>query len=374
MTVRSLGPNRWELRVYAGLDPITRKKRWLSRTVHGSERDARKAERALRTEVDKGKHASTDGTVGFLLEEWYAQASPRWSIKYAAGVRSIIDRRWVPALGTRKLNRLEPIDLDRCYRLWEREGLSPATIGQFHAAIRRALRQAVRWGWIVANPATQASPPPLVSHQLVPPTPTQVKRIIAALASEPESAALATFVRFAAASGARRGEVCALRADDFDDSGVTITRSIGQVGKEWHLKDTKTHQGRRITLDAATLALVELQLERQAARALRAEAGIVANPYIFSDDIDAGGPWYPDRITQKWRRIRKLHGLDGVRLHDLRHAVATDLLTAGVDVRTVAGRLGHRDASTTLRVYAQWSPQRDADAASILGARLDEEG
>jgi integrase len=284
-----------------------------------------------------------------------------------------MDQRWLPALGTKKLSRLEAIDLDRCYRRWEAEGLAPATIGQYHATIRRALRQAVRWGWITANPAGRASPPPLVAHQLVPPNPTQIKRVIAALSADPDSLAFATFIRFAGASGARRGEVCALRADDFDGSGVTIVRSIGQVGREWHVKDTKTHQGRRISLDPATLLLVGAQQLRQAERAQRAEVEVVANPYIFSDELDASGPWHPDRISQRWRRIRAKHGLDGVRLHDLRHAVATDLLTAGVDVRTVAGRLGHANAATTLKVYAQWSPQRDVDAAAILGARLDED-
>jgi integrase len=372
LTVRNLAPGRWELRVYAGLDPVTHKKRSISRTVHGTEREARKAERLLRVEVDKGKHAATEGTVAFLLEEWFAQASPRWSKRYAFHVRSNIDRRWIPAVGAKKLNRLEAIDLDRCYRRWEAEGLAPATIGQYHAAIRRALRQAVRWGWITANPASQASPPPLVAHQLIPPSAPQLKRVIAALSADPESLAFATFVRFAAASGARRGEVCALRADDFDATGVTIARSIGQVGKEWHVKDTKTHQARRISLDPATLLLVEAQLGRQAVRAAAIPTALVANPYVFSHSFEAAEPWRPDSITQLWRRIRKVHGLDGVRLHDLRHAVATDLLTAGVDVRTVAGRLGHANAATTLKVYAQWSPQRDVDAASILGARLDE--
>lgn len=360
------------MRVYAGLDPVTAKPRWISKSVRGTEREAKKAERLLRTEVDAGKHAATEGTVGFLLEEWFAQASPRWSLKYAAGVRSNLDQRWLPALGAKKLNRLEAIDLDRCYRRWEAEGLAPATIGQYHAAIRRALRQAVRWGWITANPASQASPPPLVAHQLVPPSPLQLKRVIAALSADPESMAFATFVRFAAASGARRGEVCALRADDFDSSGVTITRSIGQVGKAWHVKDTKTHQGRRISLDAATLLLVEAQLLRQAVRAAAIPTELVANPYIFSNSFEGAEPWRPDSITQRWRRIRRIHGLDGVRLHDLRHAVATDMLTAGYDVRTVAGRLGHANAATTLKVYAQWNPQRDADAAAHLGARLDE--
>lgn len=63
--------------------------------------------------------------------------------------------------------------------------------------------------------------------------------------------------------------------------------------------------------------------------------------------------------------------MDDVRLHDLRHYVAIRLLSAGVDVRTVAGRLGHRNASTTLNVYAHFVPQADGRAADLLGEIFD---
>jgi integrase len=56
-----------------------------------------------------------------------------------------------------------------------------------------------------------------------------------------------------------------------------------------------------------------------------------------------------------------------VRLQDLRHFTATQLVGAGVDVRTVAGRLGHTDPSLTLRVYSHVIEERDRAAASILG-------
>jgi integrase len=59
--------------------------------------------------------------------------------------------------------------------------------------------------------------------------------------------------------------------------------------------------------------------------------------------------------------------VEGIRLHDLRHYVATRLLTAGVDVRTVAGRLGHRNPSTTLNVYSHFVPESDQQAAEVLG-------
>jgi integrase len=66
-------------------------------------------------------------------------------------------------------------------------------------------------------------------------------------------------------------------------------------------------------------------------------------------------------------------GLPGVRLHDLRHYVATRLLTAGIDVRTVAGRLGHRNAATTLNVYSHFVPEADRQAADVLAHLLENE-
>lgn len=75
-------------------------------------------------------------------------------------------------------------------------------------------------------------------------------------------------------------------------------------------------------------------------------------------------------MTRRFRRLCDSAGLEGVRLHDLRHYVATQLLAAGVDVRTVAGRLGHRNAATTLNVYAHFVPEADRRAADVLAGLL----
>src|SRR5262249_30485187 len=83
---------------------------------------------------------------------------------------------------------------------------------------------------------------------------------------------------------------------------------------------------------------------------------------------------FPDSITRAFRRTCRRAGLNGVRLHDLRHYVATQLLVGGVDVRTVAGRLGHRDAATTLNVYAHFLEEADRGAADLLASRLRPRG
>ena len=67
-------------------------------------------------------------------------------------------------------------------------------------------------------------------------------------------------------------------------------------------------------------------------------------------------------------------GIDS-HLHALRHYSATELLTAGVDLRTVAGRLGHGGGgATTLRVYAAWVGEADRRAAALMGTRMARPG
>ena len=91
---------------------------------------------------------------------------------------------------------------------------------------------------------------------------------------------------------------------------------------------------------------------------------------IFASDGLGQQPWLPDSVSRRFRLLCRRAQLDGVRLHDLRHYVATQLLAAGVDLRTVAGRLGHRNAATTLNVYSHFLPEADRKAAGVLADLL----
>jgi hypothetical protein len=91
---------------------------------------------------------------------------------------------------------------------------------------------------------------------------------------------------------------------------------------------------------------------------------------MFSRDPD-GSTWsLPDTMSQRYERMCKRLGWD-LNIKELRHYSATELIAAGVDLRTVAGRLGHSGGGvTTLRVYSAWRPEADDRAATALGSRL----
>lgn len=241
-----------------------------------------------------------------------------------------------------------------------------------HTVLRLALEQAVRWTWLGENPALHASPPSVPRRD---PTPPAIEQASALLdAADELDADWATFLRTAAALGARRGEVCALRwpAVDLEAGTVTIHRALvlgkdGVIDREY---PKNASSRRRVALDPGTVAVLATHRLRQAERALAFGTRPDADAYLFSVEVDGSRPWHPHVVSHRFERLCRRLGVTGVRLHDLCHYVATQLISAGVDVRTVAGRLGHANPNVTLSTYAAWVPARDQEAAEVIGSLL----
>ncbi len=237
--------------------------------------------------------------------------------------------------------------------------------------MHRILSQGVKWGWALSNPASQASPPKVRNNQIIVPTVKQVLSLIDGATSSDQG--FGCLIRLAAITGARRGELCALKWSDIDlNKGVlTISRSIaGDNNNHMVEKDTKTHSSRTISLDTDTrVALIDWHKTCKD-KAKVCDATLVPKAFIFSGAVDGSTCFRPGRVTLAFMRLCKRLEINGVRFHDLRHFAATRMLVAGVPVKTVAGRHGHANAATTLNVYAHFVEASDADAAQLLGDLL----
>jgi len=376
-SMRPRGKDTWQLRVHAGRDPRTGRKRYVERTYRGPKKEAQRALAALVLEVERlSPRSAGDGTLEALCNEWLAHAAASFSPRTVTTTRGYLDQPIIPAIGAIQVARLTPADLDRFYRYLLEVGgpkgpYAPATIRRIHGIVRRALTQGVRWGWLSHNPAVDASPPRVPHRGITPPSPEELVRLVrSAQESDPD---LAAFVMLAASTGARRGELIALRRTDVELTNgiVSIERGIVIAGDRLVEQGTKTHQSRRITIDPVTVEVLRAHLERQDRRAGEFGASMSRSAFVFTDAIDGSAPWRPDSATRAFRNLCARAEISGIRLHDLRHYVATRLLSSGIDVRTVAGRLGHRNPSTTLNVYAHFVPASDRQAADALAALFE---
>jgi integrase len=360
----------WRLRVYVGDDPLTGLPLQRERTFRGGEKDARAALAKFLTEAHSGRVARTTTTVGQLLDRWllHIEALGRQP-STIHGYKGKIDHAIRPALGSVPLNKLGPETLDRCYMAWTSSGLAGATVRQYHAILSAALHQAVKWGWIDRNPADRASPPSPRGAVMSPPTPEDVSRLhAAAQATDP---VLATAIALAALTGARRGELAALRWSDVDlaSGHLSIARSLSVVDGVAHHGDTKTHQVRRLALDDAGAQILRDRWAYQAELAERAGSALVSDPFVLSYQAHAGSPVNPDTISHRFAALATRLEVP-CRFHDLRHFSVTTLVAAGIDIRTVATRHGHAQATMTLNRYAHALPASDREAAAVLGRAL----
>jgi integrase len=389
------------VKVYAGYDPVSGKRHYLDEVVPAGPRAAAEAEKVrtrLLHEVDERRNPKTRATVNQLLDRYLEtlDVEPTTRTRYEGIIRNHLR----PALGPLPLSKLDGDILDRFFgqlrrcrercngrtkhikHRTEREHecdmecvvvpcrpLSVSSVRQTHWVLNAAFQGAVRWRWIGRNPLDATQPPPLPSSNPSPPSPAEAARLLEEAWKDPEWGA---FVWTAMTTGARRGELCALRRSDVDLDAklIRVRTGLKLADRKLVRRDTKTHQQRRIALDEETVAVLTEHMARVDERA--AQLGIAVGPhaYLFSLASDGSVPLIPDTATQRYDRMAKRLGIRTT-LHKLRHYSATELIAAGVDVRTIAGRLGHGGGgTTTLRVYAAFVSEADQRAAAALAQRL----
>jgi integrase len=283
--------------------------------------------------------------------------------------RRSIERNILPAIGSVRLDRLTARHLDDLYRSLLGRGLSPASIRRHHAILSAALRRAVKWDWLASNPAERASPPGISRQSTTTPSTEAVQHLV--VAAQEVDPVLAAAIVLAAVTGARRGELCALRWSDVDSERrrLVLARSLTVTGRDAKLGPTKTHQRRDVAIDDALGAFISQRQVEQRAYAEMVGVELVKDPYLLSRSSDGAMPCLPDGLTHAYSRLAAKIGVGG-HFHELRHYAATTSIASGADVRTVAGRLGHADPSTTLRIYAHAVEVRDRELAGMLGTAV----
>jgi integrase len=278
-----------------------------------------------------------------------------------------------PALLKMPITQITPLHLAKEWtRLQESGGhyrasmkprpLSAKTVRNVAGVLSSVFARAIRRGLITSNPVAQSEPPIPRRRAGVALTPAQQKLLIDAATG---CWCLAAFLELSAATGARRGEVLALRWSDIQDGAVMIARSLSQTRAGLNFKDTKNQTTRLVVLPESAVAA--LSAHRKAQDVFRSQYGMAykAEPDLVFATPD-GSPLRPDSISSSvsalFRRL-KIPKPKGASLHLLRHPHGSHLLASGMELPAVSERLGHSSVLVTATVYSHRITGRDKEAA-----------
>jgi integrase len=370
MTIVQLPSGSWHWQVSTGRRIVSSNGKVRYGRVTGTTQTRREAEqaqaRAKLTAQTSTMRGTTDPTVGEWLLQWLDSREGDLERYTLAGYRSKADLYLIPELGRVRLSELRVSHVERMLAVMRDKGLAAATMRQTREVLAGALAVAERREMIASNPARKALVPKSLTPQRKHAPPDQGGALDALRAAEQVGPLASVVVTLALHTGARRGELAALRWSDLVDGHLTIARAVSVADGQWEEKSTKSESVRRMPLTPAVAAALEEHRARQAELCELAEA---PEP-VWILSVIGDMPLSPFQVSGLWERTRKLCKLDKVRLHDLRHFVATQLMAAGVPVTEVAERLGHRDSSVTLRVYSHSTDEGQQRATDVLGDLL----
>jgi integrase len=269
-----------------------------------------------------------------------------------------------------RLAALRPEHIQRYYTRLVSEGdgsgpLSAQTVLHHHTMLHGALRHAVRTGLIPRNPADAVEPPRPRRYEARTLTAEEAQTLLRAIAGTRWHA----FVALAVTAGLRRGELLGLRWSDLDlDAGrLSVRQQVLRVRGQTTIEPVKTARSHRpVALSAGMAAVLREHRARQ--EEARRAAGELWQDHGLVFPRGDGRPANPSTVTHEFADLLERAGLPHVRLHDLRHTMATLLLAAGAHPKVVQERAGHATVDITLDLYSHVQPTLQDEAAARIEA------
>lgn len=309
-------------------------------------------------------------------------AERKLKIKTLSRYKEMLDSRIYDAIGHIKLSKLGPSHLNKFYKQLEdpivktsktgelkKEYLSSRSIEHHHDLISSILGKAVKWEYIVSNPAQKSDPPKVEESERPFLEESQVKQVMTALAKE--KLKYQAMILLDIFSGLRRGELMGLEWTDIDfiNNAIIINKTSNYTVETGIYEDTvKTKKSNRtISMPPFVMKILrEYYSEQKKYKNKKREKGklLVENDKLFMQHN--GKPMHPDTPTKWWPIFLKRNNLPHVNFHGLRHTNASIMTALGFDTVTGSGRLGHARKETFLNIYSHMLTSKEKGVAAAM--------
>ena len=368
-TIHRRNDGRWAAALSLGYQGGRRRRKYL----YGKTRAevARKLQEAQRTLSDGGILPAERQTVETLLRTWLKDsAAQKVRRKTFQRYEEIVRLHLIPALGSLKLARLNPAQIEAMLNAALARGVSPRSLIQWRAVLRRALHVAMRWGWVNRNAASLAEPPRSEDYIVPPLTTADAQALMLAVKGD----RLEALFQVGLALGLRQSEALGLRWSDveLEEGMLSFQRSLQRVAGEWIFNEPKTAKSRRtLPLPAPLTAALRQHRNRQLEERLSAGPaweGSAWGELVFTDQL--GRPLSGFHVLRRFRSLLALAELPPMRYHDLRHGAASLMAAQGVPARVAMELLGHSQIATTMNIYTHVTPEDQRQASARVSEAI----
>ena len=371
-TIRKRSDGRWEARIIIGHknDGSPMYKSAFAKTQ-------RSALKELHQLLDLYRDVDLTEECRMTLGEWM----DKWMDEYMIftikentikGYRSQIDHQIKPFIGHKQLASLTTADIQKFYNKIKKEGrvhphpihghvLSDSMVRKIHMMLHEAMEVAVRERYIVRNPTDNTTIPKKITTEKQVLDDSQLNRFLEAIQCEPY---WHDFFYVEVMTGLRRGEICGIKWSDidFNEGTLCIKRSVStKEGGGVSIGETKTDAGVRTIIMPPSVATLLWKKRSDA-----------INEWVFPHYTNPSDPLHPSSAYKKLKTLLKRLELPLLRFHDLRHTFATQATDGGVDPKTLAGILGHTDASFTLDTYTHVTSDMQRGASAIVNNMMQQ--
>lgn len=354
------------------LNPMTGQKQDHKSKSFPTKKEAQKdAEEMLRNYLDGRLTIISKITFDELADQWLRAKRSELSKRSSILFNELQAKALCSHFGKILIKDLSPLLVQNYYSTLKEQDhpLSSKSIEHRAKVLKSILKFAVQMKLLNNNPAEGIKSPKTHKKQLEPWTQEEFARFYA----EIKKHRLFAFYRLSAYTGARRGELLALRRSDIDfvKQEITISKTRGRYAREIiETNLTKTDLPRTITLDPDTCQILRDHIKKMTLEASSSPfANSNSDAYLFIQED--GSPIDPSHPSNLFTKVSKRLGLPPQRLHDLRHFHATELIRSGANILEVSDRLGHSSIEITLGVYGHIRPEDRSQIAEKFAKVLN---